>query len=404
MSQSLLYHTFRIRGYRLKRIQFDGDFTLFHVEPQNSLLRCAACGSDDVIRRGGSKRWFRNLPVGDRVTWIITTIPRVGCRSCGKCRRIKIGFADPRRTYTRAFAQYVLELSRYMTIKDAADHLCISWDIVKDIQKRHLQRHYSRPALGHVRQIAIDEISIGGGHRYLTVVLDLGSGAVLFVGDGKGADALEPFWRRLRPAKARIEAVAIDMSTAYISAVTENLPEAAIVFDRFHIVKLMNDRLSQLRRDLHTQATNDLKKPVLKGIRWLLLKHPENLREDRDEQKRLQEALELNESLATGYYMKEDLRQIWEQDNKRQAERFLRDWISRARSTGIRALIKMAKTLEQHLWGITSWYDYPISTGPLEGTNNKIKTMQRQHYGLRDEEFRRLKIYALHETKYALVG
>lgn len=298
MSQSLLYHTFRVRGYRLTRTEFNGGFTLLHVEPKQSMLLCPACGSDDVIRRGAAKRWFRNLPVGGKVTWIIAMIPRVACRDCGCCRQIKTGFSDPRRTYTRAFAQYVVELSRHMTIKDVADHLCVSWDIVKDIQKRHLQRNFSRPALSHVRQIAIDEISIGAGHRYLTIVLDLVSGAVLFVGDGKGADALEPFWRRLRPFKSRIQAVAIDMSTAYISAVSENLPNAAIVFDRFHIVKLMNDRLSQLRRDLYRQAADDLGKPVLKGIRWLLLKHPDNLREDRNEQQRLQEALELNESLA----------------------------------------------------------------------------------------------------------
>jgi transposase len=404
MSQSLLYHTFRVRGYQLKKVEFDGGFTLFHVEPKQQLLRCSACGSSEVIRRGATERWFRNLPVGSLVTWIIALIPRVSCLECGCCRQIKTGFSDPRRTYTRAFARYVLELSRLMTIKDVAEHLGVSWDVVKDIQKQHLRRHYASPALKGVRQIAIDEISIGRGHRYLTLVLDLETGAVLFVGDGKGADSLLPFWRRLRPYKAKIEAVAIDMSAAYISAVWDNLPDAAIVFDRFHIVKLMNDKLTQLRRDLYRQAVDDLGKRALKGIRWLLLKHPDNLDDERGERERLQEALELNASLAIGYYLKEDLRQIWEQDSKRQAERFLRDWIARARSAGIRALNEMATTLERHAWGITSWYDYPISTGPLEGTNNKIKTMQRQHYGLRDEEFRRLKIYALHETKYALVG
>jgi len=255
-----------------------------------------------------------------------------------------------------------------------------------------------------VRRIAIDEISIGRGHRYLTVVLDLDRGAVLFVGEGKGADSLLPFWRRLRPLKANIEAVAIDMSAAYIAAVRDHLPDAAIVQGRFHIVKLMNDKLSQLRRDLYRQAVDDLGKRALKGTRWLLLKHPDNLREERRERERLEEALALNEPLATAYYLKEDLRQFWEQDTKSQAERFLRDWIARARSSGIRAMIQMAGTLEQHIWGLTSWYDHPISTGPLEGTNNKIKTMQRQHYGLRDAEFRKLKIYALHDTKYALVG
>jgi transposase len=125
-----------------------------------------------------------------------------------------------------------------MTIKDVAKHLNTSWDTVKDIQKRYLHKRFKSPRLGHLRTIAIDEICIGKGHRYLTVVLDLSSGAVVHVGDGKGADALTVFWKRLKRCKAKIKAVAIDMSPAYIGAVLDNLPKAVIVFDRFHMMKL----------------------------------------------------------------------------------------------------------------------------------------------------------------------
>jgi transposase len=238
----------------------------------------------------------------------------------------------------------------------------------------------------------------------LTVVLDLESGAVVFVGKGKGADALVPFWRRLRAGHARIEAVAMDMSTAYIQAVETWCPRAKIVFDHFHIIKLLNDKLSDLRRALHRQLTDDLQKNVLKGTRWLLLKNPENLDKERNERARLEEALRLNAPLATAYYLKEDLRQLWEQPNKRAAENFLIRWYERAMASGIRQMQQFARTLAGHKIGILSWYDYPISTGPLEGTNNKIKTMQRQAYGFRDQEFFTLKIYAIHESKYALVG
>src|SRR3954449_11486523 len=131
-----------------------------------------------------------------------------------------------------------------MTIRDLAKHLGVGWDVIKDIQGRDLSRRYARPKLKHLRHLAIDEISIAKGHRYLTVVMDLDSGAVVFVGDGKGADALKPFWKRLRPSGARIEAVAMDMSAAYRRAVTTHLPEAKIVFDRFHVMKLFNDKLS----------------------------------------------------------------------------------------------------------------------------------------------------------------
>jgi transposase len=334
----------------------------------------------------------------------LVQIRRVECHDCHVTRQVPIDFAEPRRRYTHAFERYALGLSTHTTIKDVADHLGVSWDTIKDIQQRHLEKHFAKPKLKHLRLLAIDEIAVGKGHRYLTVVLDLESGAVVFVGDGKGAEALEPFWRRLRPSGARIEAVAIDMSQAYIMAVHDNLPQAVLVFDRFHILKLFNERLSDFRRELYGEATDRLHKDVLKGTRWLLLKNPENLVPERRERERLEEALRLNQPLATAYYMKEDLRQIWEQPNQATATRVLDDWIRRAEHSGIKVLHKMAATLGAHRNGILAHYVYPISTGPLEGTNNKIKTMQRQAYGFRNHQFFKLKIYALHQTRYALVG
>src|SRR5512144_939807 len=198
-----------------------------------------------------------------------------------------------------------------MTIRDVARHLGVSWDVIKDIQKRDLSRRYAKPKPKHLRHIAIEEIAVAKGYRYLTVVLDLESGAVVFVGDGKGAKALQPFWKRLRGSKAKIEAAAMDMAPAYREAVSTHPPEATIVFDHFHVMKLFNEKLSDLRRALHREATDVMQKQVLKGTRWLLLKSAENLDEERDEKSRLNEALALNQSLAVAYYLEEDLRQFW---------------------------------------------------------------------------------------------
>jgi transposase len=291
-----------------------------------------------------------------------------------------------------------------MTIQDVAMHLGVSWDVVKEIVKSDLQRRFSNPKLKDLRQIAIDEIAIGKGHRYLTIVLDLETGMVVHVGQGKGGDALTDFWKRLRRCGARIEAVATDMSPAYIDAVTTHLPDAVLVFDRFHVTKLFNDKLSDLRRELYRTTKDGLEKDVLKGSRWLLLKRPENLDDTRDEHQRLEDALRLNAPLATAYYLKEELREFWEQDSREEAEAFLLDWIHRAESTDIRILRQFARTLRFHAHGLLSYYDYAISTGPLEGINNKIKTMKRQAYGFRDHQFFILKIHALHESRYALVG
>jgi transposase len=404
MSTSLLYHGFGIQGYQHVHTKYHDGAIHFRLRQEVFSLRCPECSSYQVKRRGQVMRRFRTLPIGDKPVWIELLVQRVSCLLCGVLRQVKINFASRRRSYTRAFARYALGLSRHMTIQDVARHLGVSWDLIKEIQKQHLLRRFARPKLHKLKQIAIDEISIGKGHRYLTVVLDLKSGAVVFVGEGKGSEALEPFWARLKRQQVRLEAVATDMSPAYISAVVTHVPEATLVFDRFHVIKLYNDGLSDLRRKLYHEATDLMQKQVIKGTRWLLLKNPANLDRDRQEAERLEEALRLNQPLALAYYLKEDLRQLWEQPSKAAAAAFLEDWIARAQTAGIPFLLRFSKTLALHRRGLLAYYDYPISTGPLEGTNNKIKTMQRQAYGFRDQEFFKLKILALHETKYALVG
>lgn len=403
MSTSILYHHFGIRGYRHERTDFIDGKMIFRISQDRDRLQCPTCDSYNVQTRGSKERTFRTNSTGRHPVEIVFAVPRVECRNCMDFRYVKIKFANPRKSYTKPFERQVLDLSLLMTIKDVALHLGVSWDLVKDIQKRNLKKRYAKPRLRDLEQIAIDEISIGKGHKYLTVVMDLQSGAVVFVGDGKGADALNPFWRRLKSSRAQIAAVAIDMSPAYTKAVKEHLPNAVLVYDHFHVVKLFNERLDNFRRKLYRDASQTTK-GILKGIRFLLLKNPENLNQERDEEKRLQKALSINEPLNLVYYMKEELRYLWKQNSLRQASVLLEDWINRARASGVSMLKKFAATLEKHREGILAYYKYPISTGPLEGTNNKIKTLKRQAYGYRDMEFFKLKIKGIHESKHVLVG
>ena len=331
---------------------------------------------------GKVERCFRGVPIESKPTWLQVTIPRVGCPRCGVVRQVRLPFAEARVSYTRSFERYALELCRLMTMLDVARHLGVSWDVVKDIRKRNLQRRFKRPRLRGLVEIAIDEVYLGKRGRFITVVLDLQTGAVVYVGKGKGkgkgVEALAGFWKRPKRSRVRIQAVAMDMSQAYLYAVSEHLPKAAIVFDHFHIIKLVNEKLSDLRREVQREAEEKLQKDVLKGTRWLLLKNQENLDERRNERQRLEEALKLNQPLATAYYLKEDLRQVWTQRSKEAAAVFLKDWCNRAYTSGIRLLSQLANTLGAHRHGILAWYDHHISTGPLEGTINKIRTMQRQ--------------------------
>jgi len=395
--------TFALRGFKVARWENDLQQSILHLEVDREKLRCPDCGRANLVCRGQVPRHLRTLPIGPKPTILAVPVQRVWCRYCHCLKQVPLHFAAERRSYTHLFERYVLELCRFATIRDVACHLQVGWDLVKEIYQRHLQHRFYKISLQNLRWIAIDELCIGKG-RFLTLVLDLESGAVVHVGQGRDGNALKRFWRRTRMISDQIEAVAMDMSNAFISAVRQYLPDAQIVFDHFHLIQLFNTKLGQLRRDLHREAEGPLQKQVLKGTRWLLLKNPQNLKDQHNEHQRLQEALKLNEPLATAYYLKEDLRQLWGQSDKPAAESFLNDWIARAQASGVRMLHDFAKTLQTYRSGILGWYDHPITTAALEGTNNKIKTLQRRAYGFRDYKFFMLRIYFIHELKYALTG
>lgn len=228
-------------------------------------MACPLCKSRLLNLKGTFLRTYRCVPIGKKPVEIELPVQRIECRECGAIRQVAVSFADERRSYTYAFERYVVELCRHMTMLDVARHLGVGWDLIKDIQKRHLERRFEHIRLKDLRLIAIDEISIGRGHRYLTVVLDLITGSVIFVGDGKGTQALDPFWKKLKHSGARIEAVAMDMSPSYILSVRKNLTKATVVFDHFHLIKMFNEKLSELRRDIQKEVEGPLQKKVLKG-------------------------------------------------------------------------------------------------------------------------------------------
>ena len=288
-----------------------------------------------------------------------------------------------------------------MSLQDVARWAHLGWDTVKSIVKADLTRRFVNVALHEVRRIGVDENYLGKKAKYVTLVVDLDSGRVLWVGKGRGKEALEGFWRRLRRSGAQIEAVACDMSGAYWSAINEHLPGAAIVFDHFHIIKLANEKIDEIRRGLQRTLELDGQK-FIKGTRYLLLYGKENLPPEK--RPKLEEALAYNEPLSKAYYLKEELRQLWSQPGKDAALKHLQDWILKAYATGIQPLKKLANTLLTHARQILSYFDHPISSGIMEGINNKIGRLTRMAYGYRDIDFLHLRIYALHESKDILTG
>lgn len=343
------------------------------------------------------------MPIGSKQVKLLMKIQRIECKDCLCIRQENVHFVIGKRSYTNKLARLVVALSHVGTIQDVANFLHMSWDTVKGIQKRHLTQHYSNPDISGTKRIGIDEFAVAKGHVYKTIVVDLDTGQVIYIADGKSADSLTKFWQKVEKQKVTIEAVATDLSAAFVSSVMTNAPHAALVFDHFHVVKLLNDTIDEIRRDTYKMETDLNKRKVLKGTRWLLLRNERDIFDDKYKT-RLDNALAMNKDLFVAYYLKEDLKEIWDQLNKEQAGKVLDLWIKQAHDSKQKLLIKFANTLASHRTGILAWYDHCISTGKVEGINNKIKTMKRQAYGYRDSGFFNLKILAMHDKKYAFVG
>ena len=346
-------------------------------------------------------------PVGNRKIELTVYIPRLFCKNCSSVRQPHLKFADPKKHYTHSLERFVIDLCRVMTIQDVAELTGLNWDTVKDIDKGYLRDKYQSVSLKAVRYIAIDEVYLGRKRKFITIVMDLESGRVIHIGQGRGKDALKGLWKRLKRCNANVLAVATDMASGYMAAVMENLPRAELVLDHFHLVKWFNDKLSLLRRQMYHEA-DVLGKNVLKSSRYLLLKAPENLKagadKTKDERARLQAALELNQPLATAYYMKERLRLLFDCQSVEQSQKELEAWIRQAQTSKITILIDAARKLMVWKPFILNWYKHPISTGKIEVMNRKIGMLQRQACGYRDDEYLKLRIFHLHRTTYALTG
>lgn len=400
---SYLYHALGLVRYQHVKTEYRGGATYYHVIRKRDERRCAGCGArwDQLTMQGKFERSFRGLPVGRRSQFVVLHGHFQHCRHCGRTLREPIDFAKGKRRRLKAFERYVIDLCRIAPIKHVAHFLGVGWDLVKEIFKEHLSRRLRRRKLRKVRYLAVDEFSVRKGHHYMTVVLDLETGQILHVHEGKDANALIPFLEKLKRKRAKILAVAMDMSPAYMQAVRQVFPTTDIVHDPYHVVTIVNRAIDETRRDIARQLSGQ-DKQVIKGSRFLLLSALESLKPTSLE--RLIMLMEVNEPLYAGYLLKEDLRTFWNLSNQELGAAFLDSWIHQAKSLGLKHFSKLADTLDRHRQGLLSYFKHRISTGPLEGLNNKIKVLKRQAYGFRDKDYFKLRLYFIHESTPAFTG
>lgn len=379
-----------------QRIQDLGDGTrsVITFEPIPGIPpHCSGCGEVTETIHSYGTRALRDLHLAHAVVEVVIPNRKLRCPRCG-IRIEAHDFADPYRRHTARFERAVEDLCRILPIGHVARHYGLSWHAVKEIDKRRLQREVGTPCYEGLRLLAIDEIAVHKGHRYLTSVLDLETGRIVWIGQGRSKKTLLSFFAELSEAElASIEAIATDMAGAYRKAVEEACSHAVLVYDLFHLAaKYSREVIDRVRVDESRRMETESGRRLVKGSRYLLLKNPENLTQDQRSQ--LADLLAANERLSTVYILKDQLKRIWHCRSPGRARQAFRQWCALAEASGIGPLIRFAQRLRPYEEGVVAHARYPIHTGRLEGMHNKIKVIKRMAYGFRDDDYFILKIKA----------
>lgn len=297
--------------------------------------------------------------------------------------------------YTKRFALYVGQRCRSASVKSIADELRLSWRTVKELDKQYMREQLRRNPIAAPTAIGIDEISIGQGHSYRIVVSDLVRGRpIWFGGKDRSEESLDAFFAWLgREKSSQIRVAVMDMWKAFRNSTLKvgNAPQARIVFDKFHVLRHLQEALDKVRKAEYARLTGPGRR-FIKGQKYALLSRWRNLTV------RGRTALKLlfnaNKRLHVAYLLKESFEQLWDYDSPTWASRFFERWQESLRWQRLKPYRKFAAMIETHWDGIVSYCEpsNKVALGFVEGLNNKIRELQRRAYGFRDEEYLRLKI------------
>ena len=391
-----LYYTQKVRGFQQKHVEYFREKAVYELKRTEQ--RCPKCGSKDVFPELTGERSIRGVPMGVcREIYLRHAVHRIYCHQCHERSMEHIPFlSHPKARLTKTFERTILELRRHMSIRAVSNYFHLRWHTVKDLEKRQLKKKFAKISASQVKMIGIDEIYVSrtAAQKFITVIRDLESGAVLYVGEGKGTAALDGALKMLK--KSKIKAVAMDMSNAYSSWFQTHFPEVKIVFDHFHVVKSMNEKLDAVRRRV-TARLDDTQRSQFKGLRFIFLQNHEDLCEDA--KSILKNIRDQFRELFDAYMFKETLRSIYRtSQDSWHADMAFHRWCRLAEETKIPELRTMARTIRNNLEGIkTYWTFHHLTNASTEGFNNKIRWLIRQAYGFRDREYLKLKIFQLPE-------
>lgn len=381
-------------GFQVDRFERHAGVLHLHLVPDATPV-CSACGLRSSRVHECHIRQIRDLPILGEAVVLHVSLRRIVCDNCGQ-RMERVSWLDRYARLTTRLAEAIAHWCSKLPIQHVAESFGLHWETVRQIDRRRLLLQLADLPEPQPRRLVMDEFALYKGHRYATVVLDADTRRVLWVGEGRSREAIRPFFVWLGPVRCRqIQAVAMDMNTAFDLEVQQHCPQARVVYDLFHVIaKYGREVIDRVRVDEANRQRHDRpKRRVIKQARWLLLRNPEHIKTEA-QRIGLQELLAANQSLLTVYVLKAGLKTLWAAQTAWGWRRAWKDWLGQARESGIPALVRFANRLSGYWRGIVSRVRWPMHTGQLEGINNKIKVMKRMAYGYRDSDYFFLKIKA----------
>lgn len=338
-------------------------------------------------------RQVRDLSCGDMRIYLEFEVRRVQCRSCGKVKRERLDFLADSPFHTKRFAHYVGRRCRSTTIKDLAKELHLDWDTVKTLEKQYMQAQLTKVGAPGPKAIGIDEISIRKGHDYRIVVSDLlRRRPIWFGGEDRKEASMALFYDWLGEKKTKgVRLAVMDMWKPFRNVTAARAPQAAILFDKFHIMRHLGKALDEVRKSEYRRLSGQ-DRSYIQGQKYTLLSHRENLTPAG--RQNLKKLLAANKRLNTAYLLKESFGQLWDYEREGWARRFFDNWRASLKWQRLKPYEEFAEMIERHWDGIAAYCkpENKVSLGFVEGLNNKIRVIQRRAYGLRDEEYLRLKV------------
>ena len=378
------------KGFIIDKITFSPDIVQYHLHrDRRRKMVCPNCCRNMSFNKSIT-RTVSDLPIGTARCVKITFDTQQGKCSCGHTKTFLPDEVDEKATATKRLKIYASELCRYMTASEVSHLLPFSDDTIRRWDKEVLEKQLGKVDLSKVQRLLIDEKSIGKHHKYITLVLDAETGELLYLGKGKSSASLSPFFEKMpENIRQNIVIACMDRTAAYKGVVQKFCPNAEIVYDKFHIVKNLNEAVDQVRRE-ETKKAEKEKTPIVKGERYNLLRNKENLKPK--QQVSLQALLKLNENINAAYLLKEAFRDFWTYRYLGSARKFLSWWLSMALESELRPMITFGQGVCRDQRELLNVLQYGTTNAAMERFNGTVARVIARGFGYKDERYLFLKL------------